>query len=913
MLHGRAAERARLDLLVAGAAAARGGALVVGGEPGAGKTALLTDAADRAVGAAVLRTSGIESESPLAFAALHRLLRPVLDRLPRIPPGQAAALRRALGGDSDDGTGPGGGDDRFVVFVATLSLLAELGEEQPVLCVVDDAHWLDAASAEALLFVARRLAADRVVLLFGVRDGEPGLFAAHGLPQLSLAGLDAAAAAAVIADHAPVPMAAAVRDQLTVRTGGNPLALVELPGVLSGAQLAGRVPLPDQLPLTAGVERAFLDRTRHLSDGAQALLLVAAADDSGRLSVIRQAAADLGADDESLDAAEASGLFRVRADDVTLRHPLVRSAVYAAATTSRRQQAHRALSAALGAAGDVDRATWHAATATSGLDDGVAHDLDSVAERASRRGGHEAASAASDRAAALSGTPDARAPRLYAAASSAWLAGDGARAGSLAEAARHVSVDTVLSADVESLRGRMEWHIGSPQLGRRIILRGALDVAGIDPARALQMRMQATALATWGTGVSADDDLDFSAPAVDDAAPPRLRCLSALVDGHRHFLRGNLAAAAAAWRAAFALAAHLPHDPDLLVNLGIAGMHLGDSDVVRSSYEELLTTARETGAATTTVHALSRLPGSLMQAGEWSAAAAAANEALVLARGIGQVSLTTMPLAWTAVIGALRGEDGAVDALEELAAILGERPMGIVGVAAADMAEWTRGVLATTAGETDAALHHLGRIRHATIARAAAFDRIEAAHRAGRSDLIRGWADELSAFAAVVDVPWPAAAAEHGRALISAGEAAEQHFGTAMELHGRSRRPFPQARTELAYGEYLRRNRRRVDARSHLTDALQVFGDLRAQPWAERARQELRASGVTARKRDVTTTVDLTPQERQAALLVRAGLGNREIAARLFLSPRTVEYHLSNAYQKLGVRSRGELAQIALS
>jgi DNA-binding CsgD family transcriptional regulator len=913
VLHGRVAERARIDLLVAGAAAARGGALVVRGEPGVGKTALLFDAADRATDVAVLWTAGIESEAPLAFAALHRLLRPVLGQVERIPPVQAAALRGALGEDGDRGhPGDGATDDRFLVFAATLSLLAEAAEKEPLICVVDDAHWLDAASAEALLFVARRLHADRLALLFAVREGEARHFHGLGLPELVVPGLDADAASALLAEHAGVTMTDAVRDELRTRTGGNPLALVELPSLLSEEQLAGRLPLPAQLPLSQGVERAFLDRCRRLPDDAQTLLLAVAADDSGRLSIIQQAAARLGAGDVALDAAERSGLLRVHGDDVRLRHPLVRSAVYGAAMTSERQRTHRALGAALTAAGDPDRGIWHAALATTGIDDAVADDLDAAAKRATRRGGHEAASTAFERAAELSGSADARAQRLFAAATSAWLAGDGARARSLADGARHTTGDPLLRADVDWLRGRIEYHIGSPRTGRRIVLSAAQDVAGLDSARALEMAMLATALATWGWEVPADDDVGFSA-ASEESAPARLRCFAALLRGHRHFLHREMAEAAAVWREAFRIGRTLPPDVDLLANLGVAALHLADHEAVRWTYGGLLALARDGGSVTNAVWALSRLPSAQVAAGDWSTAAASANEALVLARGIGQAPLTAMPLAWLALLAAFRGESAWPDALAELEEMRTAGPMGIVGAAAADMTEWAKGVLASNAADVDGALHHFQRIRHPTIGRSAALDRLEAAHRAGRTDLVQQWVEELTAFAAQVGMASPAATAEHGRALLAGDDLAERHFQDALYLHDAAGRPFGQARTQLAYGEFLRRNRRRVDARPHLRAALQVFTELRAEPWAERARQELRASGETARKRDVTTTGNLTPQERQTALLVRSGLGNRDIAARLFLSPRTVEYHLSNAYQKLGVRSRGELAQLPLS
>ncbi|MBY3552354.1 helix-turn-helix transcriptional regulator [Modestobacter lapidis] len=910
MLYGRAAERARIDLLVAGAADARGGALVVRGEPGVGKTALLTDAIDRATAVAVLWTAGVESESPLPFAALHRLLRPVLGHLGGIPPVQARALHGALGEDANRGDGPT--DDRFLVFAATLSLLAETAEKQPLVCVVDDAHWLDAASAEALLFVARRLHADRLALLFAVREGETRHFDASGLPELVVPGLDADAASALLAEHAGGPMAAGVRDELRIRTGGNPLALVELPTMLSEGQLAGRLRLPSQLPLTEGVERAFLDRSRRLPADAQTLLLAVAADDSGRLSIIQQAAARLGAGDPALDAAERSGLLLIHDDDVRLRHPLVRSAVYSAATAPQQQRTHRALAAVLTAAGDPDRGTWHAARATTTLDDDVADDLDAVAGRATRRGGHEAASTASERAAELSSSAGDRAQRLFTSASSAWLAGDGARARTLADRVRHTTDDPLLRADVDWLRGRIEWHIGSPQTGRRIVLRAARDVAPLDGGRALEMAMLATALATWSWDLPADEDVDFSW-AAEERSPARLRCFAAILRGHRHFLRREMAEAAAAWHEAFGIGGTLPPDADLLGNLGVAALHLADLEAVRWTYGGLLALARDGGSLTNAVWALSRLPSAQVAAGDWSAATASANEALVLARGIGQAPLTAMPLAWLGLLAAFRGESAWPKELDELEAMRADRPMGIVGAAAVDMTDWAKGVLAANDSDVDAALHHLERIRHPTICRSAALDRLEAAQRAGRTDLVQQWVEELTAFAAQVGAASPAAIAEHGRALLAHGDVAERHFQDALRLHAAAGRPFGRARTELAYGEFLRRGRRRIDARSHLRAALQVFTELRAEPWAERARQELRASGETARKRNVSTIGNLTPQERQTVLLVRSGLGNRDIAARLFLSPRTVEYHLSNAYQKLGIRSRGQLAQLPLS
>ena len=368
-------------MLLAEARSSRGGSLVVRGQPGVGKTALLTDLVNRAgsdgePGMQILQTQGIESESPLPFAALQRLLRPVMRYVEHLPARQATALRAAFG-ETDTAAG-----DRFLVFLATLSLLAEAAEESPVLCVVDDAHWLDEASTAALLFVARRLGPERVALLFAARDGDVRRFDSGELPELVVGGIDAAAATALLTDRVGVPVADDVRDRLMKQTGGNPLALVELPGSLTPAQLAGREPLPSDLPLTEGVQRVFLDRSRRLSTAAQTLLCVAAADDSTRVSVVRQAAELLGVGPVALTEAEESGLVTIAGTDIGFRHPLVRSAVYQGAATHVRQQAHRALAQVMTGGQDADRRAWHLAAAVDEPDDEVVAALDDAARRA---------------------------------------------------------------------------------------------------------------------------------------------------------------------------------------------------------------------------------------------------------------------------------------------------------------------------------------------------------------------------------------------------------------------------------------------------------------------------------------------------------------------------------------------------
>jgi DNA-binding CsgD family transcriptional regulator len=909
MLWGRASESARLDALIADAAAGRGGVVVVRGEPGAGKSALLSDASARAAGARVLRTQGVESESPLAFAALHRLLRPVLPYLDRLPAPQARALRGAFG--EQDGSVA----DRFAVFLATLSLLSEAAEERPVVAVVDDAQWLDAASAEALLFVARRLQADRVALIFAARDGDIRTFHGDGLPELALDGLDSVSAGALLAERAGVPVSAEVCAALVAQTGGSPLALTELPAVLSAGQLAGQTRLPDPLPLTAGVERTFLDRGRRLPPEAQTLLLVAAADGSGQVATVRRAAAALGAGGAALEAAERSGLIQVQGPELRFRHPLVRSAIYGAATLIEQQRVHRILAESL--SGDVDRRTWHLALATEGLDDRVAAALDAVAERAERRGGHEAASAAWERAAELTAETGTRARRLENAATSAWLGGQTGRARVLAEDARRYASDPILRSDIDRLRARLEWNVGSGQTGQAIVLRAAQDVAPFDGVRALEMAMLGTTLATFSGGPGLAVDPVTFLPALPDDAPVRLKCCRALVTGQQFLLKGQMRAAAETLRWAFSLDQPLQGDVDLLANLGLAAIHLGDDTVVHRNLAWLRDYGRESAAVSVVVFSQARLPAADVPAGRWDAASASAAEALELARSAGLAPMTALPLAWQVLLAALRGSQDGADALEELERLRARQPIGIVSVVVADVIEWAKGAAAAAISDTDGAMHHLGRLRHPALQRLAALDRLEAASRAGgRTGHIRAWTGELAHFAEDTGAAWAAAIAAHGRALTAADGGTtdpEPHFQEALAEHSRASRPVAQARTQLAYGEFLRRSRRRVDARAQLRAALDVFTAAGALPWADRARQELRASGETARQRDPSASVQLTPQEQQVAYLVSRGNSNADVAAQLFLSRRTVEYHLRNAYQKLGVRSRGDLVRLALS
>lgn len=904
MLAGRDRERAAIRQLLDQARGSHGSSLVIHGSPGVGKSTLLDTAAvdAQADGFAVLRTSGIESESPLAFAALQRLLRPVLRLADRLPAPQARALSQAFAVEE-------GEVDRFVVFLAALSLLAEAAEGTPVLAVVDDAHWLDDVSAAALLFVARRLQVERVALLFAARDGDVRRFDVDDLPQIVLLELDAADAGALLTATTGTTVPAEVLGRLVQGTGGNPLAIVELGAALSTDQLTGQAPLPGDLPLTAGVKRVFLDRVRRLPSGAQTFLLVAAADDSGRATIVRQAASALGASDEAISAAEESGLIHVVDGAVRLRHPLVRSAVYGAATSSRRRAAHRALADALADGTDLDRRAWHRAAAAEEPDEAVVTALDEVAERAGQRGGLEAASAAWERAAELSVAAGPRASRLLSAAGAAWASAQPGRARALAEVARATSDDALLRADVDRLLARIEWNIGSGPVGHRILLQAARDVADHDPSRARVMARMAAVAVTFGVDSGIDVD---PATFVGDLAstPPGPELASALLlSGFAHVAHGNLGEAAREFRTAFAQHA-AGGDVDLVPNLGLAALYIGDDTVALDEYGRFIAHARQSGAPVTILYGLARRAAAEIATGDWAAAAAGSAEARDLARATGQDPVGSLPLAWLTLLSALRDDQaGFRQNLAEFERPTRTRDVGLTSTVSRDVIFWAKGV---NAADPPTALHHLEQITHLMVRNMSAVDRIEAAARSGRQAQVAQWADELTTFAEQTQVPWASAASAHARAIRSDGAQAVTLFEHALEAHARSTRRPDRARTQLALGEHLRRSRRRIDAREHLRSALETFEDLGATRWAERARQELRASGETARRRGPSTSAALTAQEQHVASLVRQGLGSRDVAARLFVSPRTVDFHLRNVFTKLGVSSRAELAALEL-
>jgi DNA-binding CsgD family transcriptional regulator len=909
MLYGREGETSRVSELLDGARESRSAAVVIFGDPGVGKSALLEDACGRAAGMRVLRGSGVESEAQLPFAALHQILRPVLGHVDHLPEPQAAALRGALG------LAEGVSDDRFLVSLAALSLLSEAAEHEPLLCLVDDAHWLDDASADALVFVARRLEAEGILLLFAAREGEGRRFEPRGLPELRLGGLDRAAAGALIDEHAGGALSREIRERMIAETAGNPLAVIELCSTLSPDQLSGAEPLLAPIPVSARVERAFLERVRRLPEETQTLLLVAATDDSGELATVLRAADELGAPAEALDAAEQIGLVQVRADRLELRHPLVRSAVYQGAPLSKRQSAHRALAAVLESEAEADRRAWHLAAASIEPDAGVVGELERAARRARRRSAFTPASLAFERAAALTEDDHERARHLIAAGEDAWQGGDIQRARTLLERARPLTADPVGQADIAQFLGLIEMTAGTPARACEDLVRTAQEVIGLDEWRALHLLSIASVSSIYGGRKELSTEIAVLARDLSLDHSPLGRLLVEFLLGLDAHCRGDFREAATRFRRAIAETVadgeQMPAlDPAWLLFAGRAAIYLGDDEAIARAARAAAARARASGLLGGLSHILPRLAYADLWAGRWASALVHTREALELGREHQQPYLIADQLSVLALVLAHRGEE------EECRAVVAEArelalPHGFTPPT--EFTAWALTLLELGLGRAEEAFRRAREITATLLSFLATLDRVEAAVRAGEEESAREWLAAFEPWAESLEVAWARAVALHCRALLADDEAeTERYFREAITVHADATRPFERARTELAFGECLRRSRRRVEAREHLRAALDQFEMLGATQWAERARVELRASGQTARKRDPSTRGDLTAQELQIARLVAEGLSNREVAARLFLSPRTIDFHLRNIFRKLEISSRIELARLDL-
>ena len=903
MLHGREPDCAALRELLDAARLSRSAALVIRGEPGVGKTALLEYAAEHAAGLRVLRGTGVQSEVTLPFAALHQLLYPVLDQLPALPAPQSAALGAAFG------LTPGRSDDPFLVAVAVLTLVSEVSAGEGLLCLIDDAQWLDGPSADALMFVARRLDAEGVVLLFGARDDDQRNFPAAGLPELRLAGLEPVAAAALLHETAP-GLAERVRDQLVTRTTGNPLALLELPAMLTAAQRAGIAALPEPLPLGRSVERIFAERVSQLSPAAQHLLLVGSAEETGDLATVLRAAAAQGSGPAALEEAERAGLISVQNGRLQFRHPLVRSAVYQHATFSSRQDVHRNLAKILGRTEDVDRRAWHLAAAAVEPNESVAAELENSADRARRRSGAGAAADALERSAQLTSDRGERGRRLTAAARDAWLAGQRDRAATMLATAEQLVEDPAQRARVMQLGGLFELRRGMPDKAYRLLVDSAAAFQESDPHTALETLVLAGEAAAFIGTPALSAEVGALAAAIPTGHSPENRLMVALLGGLARALGGDPAGGTAMLQEVVVGAQRID-EPAQLLWAGRAALYLGELDAARTLYERGADQARLSGAVGMLATILDRLAWTDAIAGRPASAEANAEEGMKLA---GELGLDAgVALGSLALVSAMRGDEHGCRAAAERAYSLAEaRRMRIVSASA----DWALGLLDLGLGRPADALQHLlaltGAGGHPGILLWATPDLVEAAVRTGQPDRCSAVLQRFGAWATGSGLPVPAAALARCEGLLADTDAAVDHFDAALRHDHSAQRPFERARNELALGEALRRQRRRVEARTHLRNALEVFEKLGTAPWTERARAELRASGETARKHDPNTFDQLTPQEVRIALFASKGASNPDIAAKLFLSRRTVEYHLHKVFTKLGVTSRAELTTVDL-
>ena len=897
-LLGRAPEIDEIDHLLEGARAANGGALVVRGEAGIGKSALLEAARTRASGMQVFACGGIESEARLPFAALHQLLRPALQQLDRIPSVQARALRTALGLGSHARPEP------FFIALATLSLLAEAAHHEPVLCLVDDAHWVDDATRDVLVFVARRLESEPLALLIATRDGP------FDIEQLALHGLDDEASHLLLRSGAE--LSPEVADRLVGASGGNPLALIELSRALTPGQRAGSEPLREPLPIGSRLEQEFLARVRGLPEPTQELLLVAAADERGDTAVILEAAAQLGIDAHALDAAEQAGLISVRATTLELRHPLVRSAVYQGAPRSRRRAAHAALAAALIDESAADRRAWHRAAASVEPDPAVVKELERAGERASDRAAHDAASLAFERAASLAPREVDRCRLLTLAADHAWRPGRRARAELLLRHARAMTATPEVRADGIRLAGLVELTCGVPAESSRMLTAAARDVAGTDPERALYL----LSLASWGAAFGRETEaviaIAETARTLDVPPTPRNRFLLLRLAGLRAHFRRDFAEAADWLQQTLAVLPELDADglPDRLGLVNPVGLFLCDDRDVLELHRQAAARARDEGLVTLLAQALPWVALGDIWAGHWQLAAARLDEGLELAQATNQHQITAHVIAIQGLLAAVRGDEDRCRAhAREALELASARRLVHVSCCAT----WALSVLELGLGNAEAAMTHASALPDAAGVDWDALDRIEAAFHTGEVDAAARWLDAFEPWAQASAAPWGEAVALHCRALLAIDpDETERLFRAALDRHEQAARPFERARTELAFGAFLRRGRHRTEARPLLRAALARFEALGSQLWAQRAQRELRASGETARKRDPSTLDDLTPQELQVGMLVAEGHTNREIAGQLFLSPRTIDFHLRNVFRKLGIRSRTELARMDL-
>ena len=888
-----------LDGLVEAVLAGESRVLVVHGEAGVGKTALLEYLADRASRCRVLRVVGVQSEMELAFAGLHQLCAPLLDRLRVLPGPQQEALRAAFGMSA------GPAPERFLVGLASLGLLAEAAAEQPVVCLADDAQWLDRASAQVLAFVARRLGAESLGLVFSARvaDGELAT-----LPELEVKGLPERDARALLDAALTGPVDARVREQIVAETRGNPLALLELPRSSTPAHLAGGFGLPGALP--GRIEDSFRRRVDVLPAQARRLLLLAAADPTGDPVLVWRAAGRLGIDTLAAGPAAEAGLAEFGAR-VRFRHPLVRSAVYQSASAQDRQEVHQALAEATDPQTDPDRRAWHRAQAAAGPDEEVAAELEDSAGRAQARGGLAAAAAFGERAALLTPDPARRAGRTLVAAQASLRAGAFGKALELLAMAEAGPLDELQGTRADWLRGQIAFASGPGSDAPLLLLKAAKRLEPLDPGLARETYLDAWQAALFAGHLAGGGDLEEVSRAAralpPPASPPRVADL--LLDGLALLVTDGPAAAAPALREAISAFA----GPDVPVAdrlrwswwVPVASLPLWDGEGWHLIVPPLQL-ARDVGALDQLPILLNVLAGAAVSRGDLAAAASLIAEADAAREATGARLVAYAAMVLAAFRGSKAEAVPLIEATLEQAAATGQG-------AAVTWAHWVTAVLHNGLGryqEALAAARQAAGHRLVHLSMWALPELVEAAARTGNTALARDALDQLSEWTQAGQTDWGLGVEARSRALLSEGEAADRLYLEAIDRLGRTGMRPDLARAHLLYGEWLRRQRRRAEARVHLRTAHGLLDAMGMEGFAARARHELRATGETARRRSVATMPQLTAQEAQIARLARDGLSNPEIGARLFLSPRTVQYHLGKVFIKLDITSRSDLRRI---
>ncbi len=892
---GRTSEREVLDRLLENVRQGQSGVLVIRGEAGVGKTSLLRYAARQASGFRVAQIAGIASEMELPYAGLHQLCVPMLGRIDALPEPQQGALSVAFGLSSGDAP------DRFLVALAALSLLADVADERPLICLVDDAQWLDGVSGQVLGFVARRLLAESVAIVFAVREpsDEPALI---GLPELPLGGLSEEDARAVLATVIPGRLDERVRDRIVAEKRGNPLALLELPRGVSAADLAGGFALPDAGDHPSHIEDHYVRRVGALPGATQRLLLLAAADPVGDATLLWRAAQTLGIERDAAAPAATEQLLEIGAR-VRFRHPLVRSAVYRAAAAADRRAAHGALAAATDSEADPDRRAWHRAHAATVADEEVASELIHGASRAERRGGIAAAAAFLERAAVLTPGLAERATRGLAAARAKHVAGDFAAAESLLATAEAGPLDELGRAQAQRLRAQIAFDLRRGSDAPPLLLRAAQRLERLDSELARETYLEALVSAVYAARLANGSDVAEvaraarSAPLGPEPIPARQLLLLGLAT---RLTDGYVAAAPTLSRALRAYRDEERQLDWLSVAYDLAAMDLWDDEAwfeLASSQAEL---ARATGTLTLLPFALDYLAGLHVQAGDMSVAGRLLAEAEGLDLGMRAETLPYIPLR----IAAWRGEASTVSALlEVMTRDARSRGEGCAITAA----EYATALLHNGLGQYELALDAAQKATAADdIATSswALYELVEAAARSGRLEVARAGVDLLSERTGASGTAWARGTEARTRALVEDGPAAEELHRQAIEWLGQCRMRAHLARARLSYGEWLRRENRRVDAREQLRAAHDVFASMGAEGFADRARRELLATGEKVRKRREDTRDELTPQEEHIARLAREGRTNPEIGAELYISPRTVEWHLRKVFAKLGISSR---------